>query len=137
MTQRLGDLTRASGICFSSSVALKNINRWSNSAQYRQDCVDIISLCRLPDMRHLPTRIPGIKSRTPEQGVVRAMSDENQNKTAPALEPYVMRAIGRELRAMYAGVIAEGVPERFAEILRQLDEPTNEGSKNDATPPTI
>ena len=30
----------------------------------------------------------------------------------------VMAAIGRELRAMYADIIAEGVPEQFAEILR-------------------
>jgi Anti-sigma factor NepR len=54
-----------------------------------------------------------------------AMSDNNQNKP-PTLGPYVMRTIGRELRAMYAEIIAEGVPERFAEILRKLDEPSNE-----------
>jgi len=53
------------------------------------------------------------------------MSD-NESKPAPALGPYVMRAIGRELRAMYAEIIAEEVPERFAEILRKLDEPSNE-----------
>jgi hypothetical protein len=55
------------------------------------------------------------------------MSNENQNKPAPALGPPVMRKIGRELRAMYAEIIAEGVPERFAEILRRLDEPISEG----------
>ena len=38
-----------------------------------------------------------------------------------------MRVIGRELRAMYAEIIAEGVPEPFAEILRRLDEPSTEG----------
>ncbi len=38
-----------------------------------------------------------------------------------------MAVIGRELRAMYADIIAEGVPERFAEILRRLDDATNEG----------
>jgi hypothetical protein len=37
-----------------------------------------------------------------------------------------MRAIGRELRGMYAEIIAEGVPERFAAILRRLDESSNE-----------
>ena len=37
-----------------------------------------------------------------------------------------MRAIGRELGLMYAEIIAEGVPERFSEILRRLDEPSNE-----------
>lgn len=31
-------------------------------------------------------------------------------------------AIGRELRVRYAEIIAEGVPERFAEILRRLDQ---------------
>jgi Anti-sigma factor NepR len=55
-----------------------------------------------------------------------ATSDENQNRP-PAIAPAVIRAIGRELRAMYAHIIAEGVPERFAEILRRLDEPNNEG----------
>jgi hypothetical protein len=65
------------------------------------------------------------------------MSDQNQNKRAPALGPEVIRAIGRELRRLYADIIAEGVPQHFAEILRRLDEPSNEGSKNDPTPPTI
>jgi hypothetical protein len=53
-----------------------------------------------------------------------AMSDEDQTK--PALRPKVMVAFGRELRRMYAEIIAEGVPERFAEILRRLDGPTSE-----------
>jgi hypothetical protein len=48
-----------------------------------------------------------------------------------------MRAIGRELPATYADTIVEGVPERFAEILHKLDEPSNEGTKYDPTPPTI
>jgi hypothetical protein len=55
------------------------------------------------------------------------MSDDNESKPAPALGPDVMAAIGRELRRMYADTIAEGVPERFAEFLRKLDEPSNEG----------
>ncbi|MBO0755173.1 MAG: hypothetical protein J2P54_04900 [Bradyrhizobiaceae bacterium] len=35
--------------------------------------------------------------------------------------------IGQQLRAMYADVVDQGVPERFVELLRQLDE----GSKKD------
>jgi hypothetical protein len=50
-----------------------------------------------------------------------------QNKPVPALPPGTIRAIGRELRRMYAHIIAAGVPERFAEILRKLDEPSSEG----------
>jgi hypothetical protein len=54
------------------------------------------------------------------------MSDEDQSKSAPALGPRVMAVIGHKLRGMYSGIIAEGVPERFAEILRRLDEPAIE-----------
>jgi Anti-sigma factor NepR len=39
------------------------------------------------------------------------------------------------LRLLFADIIAEGVPERFAEILRRLDEPSNEGSKDQPTSP--
>jgi hypothetical protein len=42
-----------------------------------------------------------------------------------------MAAIGRELRAMYAHIVAEGVPERFAEILRRLDESSGEGARGE------
>jgi hypothetical protein len=38
-----------------------------------------------------------------------------------------MRAIGRELRAMYAEIIAERVPGRFAKIPRMLDDPATRG----------
>jgi hypothetical protein len=53
------------------------------------------------------------------------MSNEKQNKSAPALGPAVMRVLGRGLRAFYADIIAEGLPERFVEILRRLDDPNN------------
>jgi carbon monoxide dehydrogenase subunit G len=36
--------------------------------------------------------------------------------------------IGQQLRAMYADVVDQGVPDRFVELLRRLDE---EGSKKD------
>jgi hypothetical protein len=35
---------------------------------------------------------------------------------------------------MYAEIIAEGVPERFADILRQLDEPTAPRHKREERP---
>jgi hypothetical protein len=55
------------------------------------------------------------------------LSDNNESKPAPALGPAVMKTIGHELQAMYADIIAEGVPERFAAILRKLDDPSNDG----------
>jgi hypothetical protein len=49
---------------------------------------------------------------------------EPKMATAGKLDADTRAAIGRELRVRYAEIIAEGVPERFAEILRRLDEPT-------------
>jgi Anti-sigma factor NepR len=34
----------------------------------------------------------------------------------------VQRKIGQQLRSMYTDVVNEGVPDRFAELLRRLDE---------------
>ena len=51
------------------------------------------------------------------------------------LDRAVVAAIGRELRVTYANIVAEGVPERFAEILRRLDESRGEGTKRDEPPP--
>jgi Anti-sigma factor NepR len=51
------------------------------------------------------------------------MSDQNESKPAPMLGPDIRAAVGRQLRAIYADIVAEGVPEHFAEILRRLDEP--------------
>ena len=48
------------------------------------------------------------------------MSAENR-RTAATLGTGIMAAIGRELRLMYNDILAEGVPERFAAILRRLE----------------
>jgi hypothetical protein len=45
----------------------------------------------------------------------------------------VKAKIGQQLRLMYDEIVEQGVPERFAEILRDLDEPSDEGSKNEPT----
>jgi hypothetical protein len=45
-----------------------------------------------------------------------------------------MKAIGRELRLMYADIISQGVPDYFAAILRRLDDPNDEGSTPLAAP---
>ena len=37
--------------------------------------------------------------------------------------------IGQQLRVMYDEIVEQGVPERFAKILRGLDDPSAEGSK--------
>jgi hypothetical protein len=45
------------------------------------------------------------------------------------LDRAVMAAIGRELRAMHADIVAVGVPEKLAEILRRLDESSGEAQR--------
>ncbi|MET0546747.1 MAG: NepR family anti-sigma factor, partial [Caulobacterales bacterium] len=34
---------------------------------------------------------------------------------------------GQQLRAIYDNVVDEGVPDRFADLLRQMDKPAGEG----------
>jgi Anti-sigma factor NepR len=45
----------------------------------------------------------------------------------------VKAKIGQQLRLMYDEIVEQGVPERFASILRDLDEPGDKGSKNEPT----
>jgi hypothetical protein len=44
-----------------------------------------------------------------------------------ALGREIQSKIGQQLRAMYDNVVDEGVPDRFADLLRQLDKPAGEG----------
>ena len=45
------------------------------------------------------------------------------------LGPDIKAKIGQQLRIMYGEIVNQGVPDRFVEILRGLDEADNEGSK--------
>jgi hypothetical protein len=56
--------------------------------------------------------------------------------TVGTLDAASMAVIGKQLRLMYADIIAEGVPERFAQILRRLDQ-SPKGSKDKPTPPAV
>ena len=53
------------------------------------------------------------------------------------LTPEIQSRIGHQLRAMYDDVVRQGVPERFAELIRRLDAPggtpqvENEGRSNE------
>jgi Anti-sigma factor NepR len=39
------------------------------------------------------------------------------------LNPEIQSRIGHQLRAMYDDVVRQGVPERFADLIRKLDTP--------------
>jgi hypothetical protein len=59
-----------------------------------------------------------------------------QKKTAPAkqggLNAEIQSRIGHQLRAMYDDVVRQGVPDRFADLIRKLDDPqANPTAKTD------
>jgi Anti-sigma factor NepR len=43
---------------------------------------------------------------------------------APALNRQIQKRIGQQLCAMYHDVVRQGIPDRFNELLRQIDERT-------------
>ena len=66
--------------------------------------------------------------------VEQAMKDV---KKQGGLNAEIQSRIGHQLRAMYDEVVRQGVPDRFAELIRKLDVPEgnpqlgNAGDKND------
>ena len=50
--------------------------------------------------------------------------------TMGKLDATSMAVIGKQLRLMYAEIIAEGVPERSAEILRRRDNEASQSVKD-------
>lgn len=48
-------------------------------------------------------------------------------KNASGLNREIQNKIGQQLRAIYDDVVQEGVPDRFAELLQQLDKGRTEG----------
>jgi hypothetical protein len=42
-----------------------------------------------------------------------------------ALNAEIQSRIGHQLRAMYDDIVRQGVPERFAELIRKLDVPSH------------
>jgi Anti-sigma factor NepR len=72
---------------------------------------------------------------------IRKLSRQSQSTKlqGPEMKPVaklgndVKAKIGQQLRLMYDEIVEQGVPERFAAILREMDEPTGKGSENEPT----
>ena len=54
-----------------------------------------------------------------------------RNKTKGRLGRDVQSKIGQQLRSMYDNVVSEGVPDRFSEMLRQLDQQQSQPDQKD------
>ena len=59
-------------------------------------------------------------------------TEVNQRKPRGRLGREVQNKIGQQLRAMYDDVVSDGVPDRFVEMLRKLDEDKNDKDKGSA-----
>jgi Anti-sigma factor NepR len=61
--------------------------------------------------------------------------EHSPDKTNSGLNREIQAKIGQQLRAMFDEVVQEGVPDRFADLLRQLDnpaeKPASENSKDE------
>jgi hypothetical protein len=55
-------------------------------------------------------------------------SSEPDEKTGPSLGGEIRGKIGRQLRELYDDVVAQGVPDRFVELLNRLEK-QNENEK--------
>jgi hypothetical protein len=49
-------------------------------------------------------------------------SEQDRTKSIAKLGPDIKSKIGQQLRIMYEEVVCQGVPDRFVEILRGLDD---------------
>ena len=54
------------------------------------------------------------------------MEVQEAPRSSVKLGPDIKAKIGQQLRAMYSDVVNQGVPDRFAEILRRLDETSSD-----------
>jgi hypothetical protein len=72
---------------------------------------------------------------------IRKLSRQNQStklqgsemKPVAKLGNDVKAKIGQQLRTMYDEIVDQGVPDRFAAILRDLDESSDKGSGHEPT----
>jgi hypothetical protein len=57
-----------------------------------------------------------------------SMKDPKSKPGKPGgLNPEIQSRIGHQLRAMYDDIVRQGVPDRFAELIRKLDAPEGGG----------
>jgi hypothetical protein len=73
-------------------------------------------------------KLQGLNSRGNVEHVMKDVKSPAKNP-APGkqggLNAEIQSRIGHQLRAMYDDVVRQGVPERFAELIRKLDVPAN------------
>jgi hypothetical protein len=64
------------------------------------------------------------KELKPQRIPMSAQPGTPQHKQGAQLTREIQARIGHQLRAIYDDVVRQGVPDRFAELIRRMDEPT-------------
>jgi hypothetical protein len=70
-----------------------------------------------------------MKRQKPEKSETEMLSSNDTPPRDAALGRDIQERIGQQLRAMYNDVVSQGVPDRFTELLRKLDERRDEEGK--------
>ena len=70
-----------------------------------------------------------MKELKPQTGAPNAGA--SREKRPGGLNAEVQARIGHQLRSMYDDVVRQGVPDRFAELIRKLDDPPVADSKTE------
>ena len=74
-----------------------------------------------------------MNERKPERpGTAMHQTDVMPRKSGARLGREVQTKIGQQLRAMYDDVVKQGVPDRFNELLQQLDQGEQKGTDKGA-----
>ena len=86
-------------------------------------------------------KVQGLNSRGSVEQLMKDLKSPASKNAAPGkpggLNAEIQSRIGHQLRAMYDEVVRQGVPDRFSELIRQLDVPKPDpqlgaaGDKND------
>ena len=75
-------------------------------------------------------KLQGLNTQGSVEQVMKDVKSQASRTAAPgkqgALNAEIQSRIGHQLRAMYDDVVRQGVPDRFAELIRKLDVPESD-----------
>jgi hypothetical protein len=75
-------------------------------------------------------KLQGLNSRGSVEQVMKDVKSQASKNTATGkqggLNAEIQSRIGHQLRAMYDDIVRQGVPDRFAELIRKLDVPKSD-----------
>lgn len=68
------------------------------------------------------------RPETPTTGKESSVQDQSQSDNGPEIDPELQAHIGRHLKASYDDILSQSVPDRFLDLLSQLEAKTSDKS---------